>query len=631
MILRSKSTPSWIIFIIDLGICAVALSVGYLLRFNFNIPIEYFRTFSFVFPLVLALRGVSFILAKTYTGIIRYTSSKDTERIFIVVSIGTLALGLINIANYYFGNGSFVVPLSVLIIDYLASIFLLISFRISIKLIYFEIQNSSKEKVNIIIYGAGESGIITKRTLDRVSSIKQNVVAFIDDDGGKKGKKIEGIPIYQRNDFDSLIERYDIDSIIISIQHLNRERKGSIVDLALKYNVKVLNVPDASSWVNGELSYKQIKEIRIEDLLGRDEIKLDEDDIKKELYQKVILITGAAGSIGSELVRQVSSYLPAKLILLDQAESPLYELQLEIEEKYGSNFGEVVIGDVRSEYRMEQVFEAFNPEIVYHAAAYKHVPMMEENPSEAIRTNVKGTKVLVDLAHKYGTKKFVMVSTDKAVNPTNVMGASKRIAEIYAQSMNGQSKTKYITTRFGNVLGSNGSVIPLFKRQIESGGPITVTHPDITRYFMTIPEACQLVLEAGMMGEGGEIFIFDMGRSVKIVDLAKKMVKLSGLELGRDIHIKFVGLRPGEKLYEELLADEENTIPTHHPQIMVAKVIEYPMDEVEPRVLALISTHKKFNNPLIVRKMKEIVPEFISKNSVYEKLDKVKGIKEEAD
>lgn len=579
-------------------------------------------TFKYVFPLVIGVRALSFYFGKTYTGIIRYTSSKDTERIFIVVTMGTLVLGVLNILNFFFGDGSFLVPLSVLIIEYLASMFALVSFRIAVKLIYFEIKNSSSEKKNLVIYGAGESGVITKRTLDRVSATKQNVVAFIDDNSSKIGKKIEGIRIYGKEEFESLLEKYDVDSLIISIQNLSRAKKDEIVDMALKFKVQVLNVPPASLWVNGELSYRQIQKVKIEDLLGREEIRLDEKDIKEQLFQKTVLVTGAAGSIGSEIARQVASYSPSKLILLDQAESALYELQLEIEESYGSNFAELVIGDVRSEYRMRQVFQSFEPQIVYHAAAYKHVPMMEENPSEAVRTNIMGTKVCVDLANEFKAKKFVFISTDKAVNPTNVMGASKRVAEIYAQSKNNVSETKFITTRFGNVLGSNGSVIPLFKRQIEKGGPITVTHPEITRYFMTIPEACQLVLEAGMMGNGGEVYIFDMGPSVKIADLAKKMVRLSGLELGKDIHIKYVGLRPGEKLYEELMADKENHINTHHPQIMIGKVQEYSFDEIERKVSELSEAHDKFNNSLLVRKIKEVVPEYKSKNSVYEKLDK---------
>ena len=621
MIFNRDNTPSWIILIIDLGIVSLSLILTYLVRFNFNIPESEFRTFNVVFPAVLGTRLLGFFLGKTYRDIIRYTSSKDTERVFIVISLGTLALGLLNILNYYLGNGTYILPLSVLIIEFLSTIFLLIAFRIAVKLIYFEIKNSSSEKKNIIIFGAGESGVITKRTLDRVTGIQQNVFGFLDDNPRKVGKKIEGIQIYATKDFEQLVERNKIDSIIMSVQSLGRLRKDEIVEMALKHHIDVLNVPPVSSWIGGELSYKQIRQVKIEDLLGREEIRLDEKDIQAQLFQKVILITGAAGSIGSELVRQVASYTPEKLILLDQAESPLYELQLEIEQAYGTNFAEVVIADVREEARMREIFKRHKPNVVYHAAAYKHVPMMEENPSEAIRTNVMGTKICVDLADEFKVEKFVMVSTDKAVNPTNIMGASKRIAEIYSQSKNVGSKTRYVTTRFGNVLGSNGSVIPLFKRQIAQGGPITVTHPEITRYFMTIPEACQLVLEAGMLGEGGEIYIFDMGQSVKIADLAKKMIKLSGYELGKDIQIKYVGLRPGEKLFEELLADKENSLPTHHPQIMIAKVREYPFEEVLEKVSELSAVMNERDVLELVRKMKQMIPEFLSKNSVFEKLD----------
>jgi FlaA1/EpsC-like NDP-sugar epimerase len=383
-----------------------------------------------------------------------------------------------------------------------------------------------------------------------------------------------------------------------------------------------LTVPPVSSWINGELSFKQIKKINIEELLERDAIKLDEDNISKQVKNKTVLVSGAAGSIGSEIVRQLIKYKPSKIILLDQSESPLYEMEMELAEKCKKEQYEIVIGDVRNKDRMQNLFKTLKPQIVFHAAAYKHVPMMENNPSESIFTNVLGTKVMADLSVEFGVEKFVMISTDKAVNPTNVMGASKRVAEIYTQSLGKKSKTKFITTRFGNVLGSNGSVIPRFRQQIEKGGPITITHPDITRYFMTIPEACQLVLEAGAMGTGGEIFIFDMGSSVKIIDLAKKMIKLSGLTLDKDINIVVTGLRPGEKLFEELLNDKEKTMPTHHAQIMIAKVKEYDLDAVAKDIDALISMFGSQNNNEIVTKMKNIVPEYISNNSEYEKLDK---------
>jgi FlaA1/EpsC-like NDP-sugar epimerase len=380
-------------------------------------------------------------------------------------------------------------------------------------------------------------------------------------------------------------------------------------------------VPPVSSWINGELSYNQIKKIRIEDLLEREEIRLDDEGIRQELNGKIIMITGASGSIGSELVRQMMKYNPGKLILIDQAESALFDLEVELTARFDFRNFEIAVADICNEVRMEHAFRLFKPQLVYHAAAYKHVPMMENNPSEALFTNIKGTKILADLAVKSGVSKFIMISTDKAVNPTNVMGASKRIAEIYVQSLNRLKSTHFITTRFGNVLGSNGSAVTLFSRQIEQGGPVTVTHPDVIRYFMTIPEACRLVLEAAMMGKGGEIFLFDMGKPVKIVDLAKKMIRLSGLDIDKDIEIKFTGLRPGEKLYEELLNDAENSLPTHHPQIMIGKVREYDRDYVNREVDELISLFDNQDNLAIVKKMKEIVPEFKSRNSTYEELD----------
>ncbi|RLD73281.1 MAG: polysaccharide biosynthesis protein, partial [Bacteroidetes bacterium] len=384
---------------------------------------------------------------------------------------------------------------------------------------------------------------------------------------------------------------------------------------------RVLTLPEVNRWINGELSIKQIRKFKIEDLLERSPIKLDEEKIKKDTLNQIVLVTGAAGSIGSEIVKQLLRFKPKLIIIFDQAESPLYELELELNEKYHFNNFEIVIGNVTNEYRIKKVFDIFKPSVVYHAAAYKHVPMMEHNPAEAIRANVLGTKIVADLALKYSINKFVMVSTDKAVNPTNVMGESKRIAEIYTQSLNGKKQTKFITTRFGNVLGSNGSVINRFRKQIEKGGPVTVTHPQITRFFMTIPEACQLVLEAGAMGKGGEVFVFDMGTSVKIADMAKKMIKLSGFELGKDIQINFTGLRPGEKLYEELLNDKENTQPTHHSQIMIGKVREYNFKQVNQKISDLISLITENDNFKIVRVMKEIVPEFKSQNSEYEIID----------
>jgi FlaA1/EpsC-like NDP-sugar epimerase len=399
------------------------------------------------------------------------------------------------------------------------------------------------------------------------------------------------------------------------------DQKQEIIDACLANNIKVFSVPPVSSWINGELSFKQIKKINVKDLLERSIIDIHTENIRKELEGKCVLVTGAAGSIGSEMVKQILPFKPSKLILLDQAESPLYELERELQDELNYSGFEIVVGDIRNEARMRNVFQHFKPEYVFHAAAYKHVPLMENNPSEALLTNVKGTRVLADLSSEFGAKKFVMVSTDKAVRPTNVMGASKRVAEIYVQSLGQVSQTKFITTRFGNVLGSNGSVIPIFARQIERGGPVTVTHPDVTRFFMTIPEACLLVLEAGTYGQGGEIFLFDMGKSVKIKDLVEKMIKLSGLTLNKDITIKYTGLRPGEKLYEELLNDKENTVETHHKRIMKALVQEFDFKIVEQAINEMIPFFETQNNEEIVKRMKLLVPEYKSKNSVFEQLD----------
>tara|TARA_R110000782_G_scaffold80846_4_gene159878 strand:- start:88477 stop:90309 length:1833 start_codon:yes stop_codon:yes gene_type:complete len=610
------------VLIIDLVICFFAIIIAYLVRFNFNIPEVEIKGFPFVFSVIIGVRLLSFLITGTYKGIVKHTSSKDSQRIFITLTIGSLAFVVVNLIFYYGINKTFPIPFSIIIIDYMATLFLMITLRVLFKSIYTEIMNPYREKSNVIIFGAGESGIITKRTLDKDAGLKYKVLAFIDEDAKKEGKILEGVKILGLNKLDDLLSKEDVAHLIISVQQLSSARKKMLIDTCLKYDTKVLNVPPVSNWINGQLSFKQIKKIQIEELLEREPIKLSEDNIKQQLSDKVILVTGAAGSIGSEMVRQIVQFSPKKIILLDQAESPLYDMELELGDDPSHVPYEIVIGDIRNKERMENLFKTFQPSYVFHAAAYKHVPMMENNPSESIFTNVLGTKVIADLAVQYNIERFVMVSTDKAVNPTNVMGASKRIAEIYIQSLSTTANTKFITTRFGNVLGSNGSVIPRFRKQIESGGPITITHPDITRFFMTIPEACQLVLEAGTSGEGGEIYIFDMGESVKILDLAKKMIKLSGLTLDKDIKIIYTGLRPGEKLYEELLANEENTIATHHNQIMIAKVKKYDFKEVDTKINQLISSFNAQNNFQIVAQMKALVPEFKSKNSVYEELDK---------
>ena len=614
--------PRWSILFIDILICIFSLTLAFFLRFNFkSIPQNELDNFPIAYTVVILVRLLAFILSKTYKGVVRYTGAKDATRIFVVVMLSSLVLYGINIFTRQILLGYYIIPHSVVVIDALVTIFIMISSRLAIKAIYFESRNPEKEKTQVIIYGAGESGIITKRTLDRDAAVRYKVVGFIDDDEKKKGRSLEGVFVFPTLKLAELVKENNVESVIISIQNLSPIVKNNLIDECLLLGIKVLNVPPVAKWINGELSFNQIKSINIEELLERDSIKLNTDEINKQLNNKVILITGAAGSIGSELARQCLKFKPKLLVLLDQAESPLHELDLEFREVFQSHLHEVVIGDVRNKERLKNVFNTFKPQIVFHAAAYKHVPMMENNPSESILTNILGTKTVADLASEFKIEKFVMVSTDKAVNPTNVMGASKRIAEIYIQSLGENSATKFITTRFGNVLGSNGSVIPRFKKQIEQGGPLTITHPDITRFFMTIPESCQLVLEAGCMGNGSEIYVFDMGQSVKIIDLARKMIKLSGLKEDRDIKIIYTGLRPGEKLYEELLSSAENSLPTHHKQILIGKVREYQFEVVDTFINELILLFNTQNNALIVSKMKEIVPEFVSNNSVFQSLD----------
>ena len=615
--------PRWSILFIDTFVCALALSLAFFIRFYFDsvMSVQDKQNLPYDFLIVLSIRFISFYISKTYKGVVRYTSTRDTMRIFLVILSGSFLLFALNIITLNYILGYYFIPNSVIIIDALVSLFVMITSRLAVKALYSEIKNPTKEKINVLIYGAGEAGIITKRTLDRDAAIKYKAVAFIDADEDKLGRSIEGVFIFPQSKMPELIKEYEIELVIIAIQKISSQKKNEITDLCLENNVKVLTVPPVTNWINGELSFNQIKSIKIEDLLERDPIKLDDLAISAQLKNKVVLITGAAGSIGSELARQCANYSPKKIYLLDQAESPLHELELEFNEKFKDTAFEVVIADIRNIERLKHVFNSFQPQIVFHAAAYKHVPMMENNPSESIFTNILGTKNTADLANEFKVERFVFVSTDKAVNPTNVMGASKRIAEIYIQSLGKKSQTKFITTRFGNVLGSNGSVMPRFKKQIEEGGPITITHPDITRYFMTIPEASQLVLEAGSIGKGGEIFVFNMGKSVKILDLARKMILLSGLKENRDIKIIFTGLRPGEKLFEELLADTENTLPTHHDQILIGKVREYDYEEVKNIINELIKLFNTQNNELIVQRMKDLVPEFKSNNSVFQKLD----------
>lgn len=602
----------------DVIICALAYGIAILLRFEFHPPqIEIDLAIGFLWIFIL-VRAVSFLLGKTYAGIIRHTGTQDAIRIFLVLTLGSVLFCVLNQVRYHWLEGIYYIPYSIIFIEYLVSLFALVVARIAVKVMYIELKTPNKAKSRVVIYGAGESGLITKRTIDGEKASGVQVVAFIDDDKDKSGKKLEGASIYHSAKAEELLASGKVDQMIISIQKLSPEDKRRIINLALKHDVRVMNVPPVGRWIKGELSIRQIRDIQVEDLLGRQSIRLDNFNVRKQIEGKRILVTGAAGSIGSEIARQLSAYNPEKLILFDQAETPTYDLDLEL--GHLPNV-EIVLGDIRNRDRLFRLFDHSKPHVVYHAAAYKHVPLMESNPSEAILTNVLGSKNLADLSNEFNIEKFVQVSTDKAVNPTNVMGASKRVAEMYSQALDAKSETAFITTRFGNVLGSNGSVIPLFKEQIAGGGPLTVTDKDVTRYFMTIPEAVQLVLEAGAMGEGGEILVFDMGESIKIYDLAKQMIKLSGLEIGKDIEIEITGLRPGEKLYEELLTSEENTITTHHPKILRAKVQSSDYQSIAEQTTELIDLFDNQDNAMIVQKLKTIVPEYVSANSEYTKLD----------
>lgn len=625
MILPKKNVPRWIIIVIDLFISAVALFFAYLIRFDLSADIELWKKeWEILSSSLLVYFGVRFIvfyLFGIHRGIIRHTSTSDFRRLFIAITVCSGVYLVFSFLRHSFYDGYYLFPRTIFVLDYILCLFFFVASRFTIKLLYLESMKNKGESVRIAIYGAGISGIITKRSLEKDHRMNYEIICFFDDDSKLSGSRIEGETVFPTSKLAEIHKKEKIDQIIVAIQQPDADNVRMLVNTCLELDIAVKKVPSLKNWVNGEFTTNQISKVNIDDLLGRKPIVLNQDNISNELKNQVVLVTGGAGSIGSGLIRQILSYEPQRLILLDQAESPAYELEQELKGTENFERLEVVIGDIRNYDRMKKLFEMLNPNWVFHAAAYKHVPLMEENPSEAIRTNILGTKNLVDLSVEFNVHKFVMVSTDKAVNPTNVMGASKRIAEMIAQKTNQNGKTQFITTRFGNVLGSNGSVIPLFKKQIEQGGPITVTDERITRFFMTIPEACQLVLEAGVMGKGGEIFVFDMGDSVKIVDLAKNMIRLSGLELGKDIEIVYTGLRPGEKLYEELLNDAEKTIATHHPKIMKAMEREGELSLYE-QIDALIKNVNCESNHELVKRMKQIVPEFISNNSTFSELDK---------
>jgi FlaA1/EpsC-like NDP-sugar epimerase len=626
--MRVNIVPRWIIFLIDILFCNAALIVAYLIGNNLDFSRISIRELASSLLVLTALNTLIFFNFKTYAGIVRYTGVQDAFRVSISILVSVAAMSLLSVISLVNDKTFISLPVVTIIVYAMLGFLALISYRVAVKYGFTYLRNSKLDPKYVIIYGAGEAGFATKRVLEHDLTSKVKVVAYVDDNPRKAEKVVDGVKIYSYEDLPVLLKLHDVDEIIISTFSIPTARRTQLVDLCLEQNITVLNVPPLDKWINGQFTKKQLQTIKIEQLLERDPIQLSHTELQSQLSGKRVLVTGGAGSIGSEIVRQLLRFQPSTIIICDQAETPLHELELELATINNGIKLVFFLGDVRNITRMEELFSNFRPQIVYHAAAYKHVPMMELCPTEAVLTNVGGTKLIADLAVKYTASRFVMVSTDKAVNPTNVMGASKRLAEMYVQQLSAQhnDSTKFITTRFGNVLGSNGSVLLRFRDQIAKGGPVTVTHPNIIRYFMTIPEATQLVLEAGSMGNGGEIFVFDMGKPVPIVDLARKMIRLSGLVPGIDIEIKYTGLRPGEKLYEELLNDSENTLPTHHEKILIAKMRSSEVQNIQQSFELLFKMAASADAVLdMVAKMKEMVPEFVSNNSVFEQLDNSKA------
>lgn len=629
MISRIKTLnvlPRWIIIFIDLIVFSVSALIAYLLRLNFLVDQLY--EFDFLRGIIIfTISGfIASLLTRSFAGIIRYTGIQDTLR---VLYANLVTLLIVFAVNYLSENS---LPYSVALIAFLVSLVISISYRLLVKELFAFYRTAPKAQRKILIMGAGRSGMMTKQLLDNDTKSNIKVVGFLEDNDRKIGNVLGGVRIYSASEeFEKVVLKHSPTELIIAVTNLSLDKKNDLVDRCLEFGIKVSAVPSTDNWIGGEFDISQIKEVRIEDLLGRSAIVLNNEFVSKEVKNKSVLITGAAGSIGSEIARQIVRYNPSKIILLDQWETGLFEIENELRSVLKLDDRLVCyMADVTNYKRVRACFDIYKPDMVFHAAAYKHVPMMETNVSEAIECNVMGTKNVADISVEFNVDKFVMVSTDKAVNPTSVMGATKRAAEIYVQSLNDflgtldKAGTKFITTRFGNVLGSNGSVIPIFKRQIQAGGPITVTHPDITRFFMTIPESCSLVLEAATMGDGGEIFVFDMGKSVKIIDLAKRMIQLSGLIEGKDINIAFTGLRPGEKLFEELLDDDENNMATHHPKIMIAKTRVIEFSEVKSTLDSMSKILNGEESEIefdLVTQLKSFITEYKSKASKFEALD----------
>ena len=621
---KNNTLPRYWILAVDMIIVIVAYIVAL-----FMLYFKDFGASSFDWSriwLVPIVYLVIFLISRTYDGMLRYSGFNDIRKLFYActAALSFLIISKLVIRQISPSLARNLYPRYVtMIYHFLITLVVMIIMRFTIRRLYNEIYKNTADKLNTLIYGAGDGGTVLMRTLSQDTKSKFKIKAFVDDDPKRAGTQINTIKIYSPKVAmtPEFIKKFDINAMILAIPSINEARRKEIIEQGLALNLIVKSIPSFDKWVDGKLESNQIQDIKIEDLLGRKPIILGKSNVIREINEKVVLVTGAAGSIGSEICRQVMHYNPSKLIMLDQAESPMYDFQFEMNntEDFKDKRDKMVfvITNVKDPIRMREVFEMYHPQVVFHAAAYKHVPFMEENAYEAVFVNVFGTKLVADLAMEFGVEKFVMISTDKAVNPTNVMGATKRIAEIYTQSR--QSKTKFITTRFGNVLGSNGSVVPLFRKQIEKGGPITVTDRRITRFFMTIPEACSLVLEAGSIGDGGDIFVFDMGEKVKIWDLAEKMRKLAHRP---EIEIIETGLRPGEKLYEEVLANEENTIKTDNEKIMHAIVRKYEASDVDAMFDKLHEALETCDPMKIVAQMKVIVPEFKSNNSIFSQLDK---------
>ena len=625
--LSAKVLPIWTVLLIDVLIIVVSSLLAYALRYDFRSLFSESSSIDVTIVCTVAVNLIFFRAFRTYSNVLRFSSFVDIMRIFVALTVSYALLLIASIVVKSFTNIN-VAPITVLFMSYIISFAMMACSRIVVKIFFEALNFDGSRSANVFIYGAKEAGVNIAKALRVSLRNHYRLRGFIADEPELINKVMMGVKVFPNDD--TLIENLDdrdVHTIIISPAKMEALKHSDMADRLLAHNIKLMTAPPLSEWNNQFLDRTQLKEIQIEDLLQRNPIEIDIHKVASHLEGKRVMITGAAGSIGSEIMRQVASFNPYKLILVDQAETPLHDIRLELQDRWRDIDAETIIADISNVTRMEEIFRRYKPQYIFHAAAYKHVPMMEDNVSESIQVNVYGTRTVADLAVKYGAEKFVMISTDKAVNPTNVMGCSKRICEIYVQSLakkllaEGGHVTQFITTRFGNVLGSNGSVIPRFRDQIQRGGPVTVTHPEIIRYFMTIPEACRLVLEAGSMGNGGEIYIFDMGKPVRIVDLAKRMISLSGRT---DVKIEFTGLRHGEKLYEELLNVKELTKPTYHEKIMIATVREYDYDEVNERIQKLIDVSYTYDQMKIVAAMKDIVPEFVSKNSCFEALDKKK-------